>query len=51
VAQRKQWASDPLFVITAVGSKRAAPTFRRFTYLAGQNGGDTIVTLYFIAVQ
>jgi NSS family neurotransmitter:Na+ symporter len=47
---RKQWSSNVLFVITAIGTEAGIANFWKFTYLAGQNGGGTFVALYFAAL-
>jgi neurotransmitter:Na+ symporter, NSS family len=50
VAGRKQWSTNVLFVITAIGTEAGIANFWKFTYLAGQNGGGTFVVLYFLAL-
>src|SRR6185312_8335697 len=48
--ERNKWSSNLLFVITAIGTEAGIANFWKFTYLAGQNGGGTFVTLYFVAL-
>jgi NSS family neurotransmitter:Na+ symporter len=48
--ERKQWSSNILFLITAIGTEAGIANFWKFTYLAGQNGGATFVFVYFIAL-
>ena len=50
MAGSKQWSTNVLFVITAIGTEAGIANFWKFTYLAGQNGGGTFVTLYFLAL-
>jgi NSS family neurotransmitter:Na+ symporter len=50
MVERKQWSTNLLFVITAIGTEAGIANFWKFTYLAGQNGGGTFVMLYFIAL-
>jgi NSS family neurotransmitter:Na+ symporter len=48
--ENKQWSSNLLFLITAIGSEAGIANFWKFTYLAGQNGGATFVFVYFLAL-
>jgi neurotransmitter:Na+ symporter, NSS family len=48
--ERKQWSSNLLFLITAIGTEAGIANFWKFTYLAGQNGGATFVFAYFLAL-
>lgn len=48
--EKKQWSSNLLFLITAIGTEAGIANFWKFTYLAGQNGGATFVFVYFAAL-
>jgi NSS family neurotransmitter:Na+ symporter len=48
--EKKQWSSNLLFLITAIGTEAGIANFWKFTYLAGQNGGAAFVFVYFIAL-
>jgi NSS family neurotransmitter:Na+ symporter len=50
MAENKQWSSNLLFLITAIGTEAGIANFWKFTYLAGQNGGATFVFVYFLAL-
>jgi neurotransmitter:Na+ symporter, NSS family len=50
VVEKKQWSSNLLFLITAIGTEAGIANFWKFTYLAGQNGGATFVFVYFAAL-
>jgi NSS family neurotransmitter:Na+ symporter len=47
---KKQWSSNLLFLITAIGTEAGIANFWKFTYLAGENGGASFVFVYFIAL-
>jgi len=48
--EKKQWSSNLLFLITAIGTEAGIANFWKFTYLAGQNGGAAFVFVYFVAL-
>jgi neurotransmitter:Na+ symporter, NSS family len=48
--EKKQWSTNLLFLITAIGTEAGIANFWKFTYLAGQNGGATFVFVYFAAL-
>jgi NSS family neurotransmitter:Na+ symporter len=48
--EKKQWSSNLLFLITAIGTEAGIANFWKFTYLAGQNGGAGFVFVYFAAL-
>jgi neurotransmitter:Na+ symporter, NSS family len=48
--EKKQWSSNLLFLITAIGTEAGIANFWKFTYLAGQNGGAAFVFVYFAAL-
>ncbi|MGH8210268.1 MAG: sodium-dependent transporter [Steroidobacteraceae bacterium] len=50
MVEKKQWSTNLLFLITAIGTEAGIANFWKFTYLAGQNGGATFVFVYFLAL-
>ena len=50
VVEKKQWSTNLLFLITAIGTEAGIANFWKFTYLAGQNGGAAFVFMYFLAL-
>ena len=46
----RQWSSNLLFLIIAIGTEAGIANVWKFSYLVGENGGGLFVTLYFGAL-